>query len=318
VLGDLRLTGGTAPANLQFNQDSSKFRPKLPSLRIVSISATTESGPVACLHVLARRSDIPTKEPVALSVHSRCTSWAIKGWGVGWVVAALASSHDFAMMLEDDIDIALYVAAVGVAASSGQLKGGKPAITLALGDRVTPAGFSRLLCAARLPSGALRIGGPPFAVGDAPAEGLKLSPKHVQQLYGMSAPSLHVLHIADCTMLRDRDVAVLVNTAPGLRHVHLGGAAGLTDSTMFALLGCTQLVSVRLGGFTKVTANGVAVVLMLLKGLQELCLDGLQGGESNAVPVPRALQCMPPAAAALWAESKTAGGQCAAWRRAVA
>jgi hypothetical protein len=291
LLAELHLTDATTPDDLHFNQGSSKFRPKLPSLRTLDMSVMTAARMVGCLDVLARWSDVPTKATAELAF-TACNPIAVKGWGLGWVAAAVASTQHLAVVLEDDDDVALYVAAV----SSAPLEGFEP--TVVLGEHVTPAGFSRLLCAARLPSSALKV--------DIHPAGLKLTSEHMHQLYGMSAPELRSLHVSDCGALTDRDVAVLLSTVPGLRQLHLGGAAGLTDSALFALLGCPQLASVRLGGPTKLTTDGVATVLVLLKELQDLCLYDLLE-EDMLFFVAAVCQRLPPAAADVWAGSKRQG-----------
>jgi hypothetical protein len=315
LLAEVDLLEVDAP-DLHFNQDTSKFRPQLPSLTTVTISGHQPLCIMGCLGVLARWSELPTKTCLAdleMCV-PECTPITIKGWGLGWMAAAIASRLHFALMLMDDDDVALYVAAVAAAACNDQLHGCEP--TVMLGALVTPAGFSRLLCAPHLPSKALKIGGPPVEHGVL-VTGPRLLSEHMQQLYGVAARRLHSLSIADCSMLNDQDVAALLSALPRVRRLHLGGAARLTDAALAALLGCTQLVSVRLGWATKVTASGVAVVLMLLKGLQELCLDGLQGAELSVL-APRVRQCMPEAAAALWAERMSAVGDSATWSKVAA
>jgi hypothetical protein len=276
LVADLGLENASTPPDVHFNEDTSKFLPKLRSLKTVAVESVFLE--VACLNVLARWSNIPTLEPVAL----RLSVWgpvSIQGWGVGWVAAALASRRDLTVVLADDDDIALYVAAAAATASSARVACCDP--TVLLGESVTPAGFSRLLCAAQLPSNALRIGAPYVGNGVA-GPGLKLTPEYGQQLYGMSAPGLHLLHITDCSMLTDWDVAVLVGALPGLRRLQLGGAALLTDAALIALVGCPQLVSVRLGVLDIVTAKGIVMALVLLKELRELWLDDLSREPSAA------------------------------------
>jgi hypothetical protein len=144
------------------------------------------------------------------------------------------------------------------------------------------------------------------------ASGLVLSSGHFQVLTRMEACSLESLHIADCSLLHNRNVAVLASAAPGLRLLRLEGAARLTDSALYALLGCLQLVCVRVGGAEKVQADGVVVLLMMLQKLQEVSVAGQQ------VPMLVAgfERCMVrKAVAAKWTVAHGSAGQWATWKR---
>jgi hypothetical protein len=139
-----------------------------------------------------------------------------------------------------------------------------------------------MLCAAHLPSKALHIGDAaaghqiqPYCIGW--AGGLTLTPAHMQALAGKSAPSLESLRVADCSLLRDQDVAALVNAVPGLQNLKLERASGLTDSSLYALLGCKRLQFLYLGGCgMKITVDGVGVMLKLLKLLREVWVGGVK------------------------------------------
>jgi hypothetical protein len=314
----LHLTNATAP-DLRYNPDLCKFRPLLPSLETVAMdhfrSRVTmdhaAANVAACLHVLARWTAIPAATVLRLQLPGHL---AVKGWGAGWLPAALASTDpEAAVVLVDDNDVDHYLAALLQRALSGRDEGGKHSVLL--GQCVSPGGFGRVLCAAHLPSKALHIGdgdhaAQPYYLGW--TAGLRLRASQLFALARVSAPGLESLRIADCSLLKDKSAAVLVSAAPGLRQLRQEGAARLTDRTLFALPGCRRLEALHLGGPAKITADGVVVLVVLLKDLREVSVSGLLV-QALVAGVQGWMAHQPPALR--WNLSQGPDGRSAAWTR---
>jgi hypothetical protein len=264
-----------------FNPAARQYRPVLPSLEAFSYADNPNA--VEILHNLARGTDLGKPATLAVDVRDPPSAQlAVKGWGIGWLQAAFSTPglRELPVVLVDDTDVDAYVAALN-GLDSAQL-GFKHSV--ALGAAVTPEALCALLSSAKLPSAALVLQDlEPAHVAISVigwAKSLQLDSTHLRALHGRgvaAAANLQILSIPDAKLLTDRDLALLARAAPGLRSLQLlqpAGESKLTDLGMYALLACRQLEVVEIAMAGKVTAQGVAVLLTVLAGLQQLRLEG--------------------------------------------
>jgi hypothetical protein len=284
-LADLQITHAATPPEYQSSlysnsRNSSKNaavhpRTTMPPLKTFSMDAMSAAEVAAGLHLLARWSYIPARHIAASCNFHIGSPLSVKGWGRGWLPTVMSSASPRpAIALADDDDVRRYVAEMDSLPSGLR---SACSSTVLLGRSVTPAGFSRLLCAAQLPSKELHIGDAvasdchavqPYYIGW--TGGLRLTPAHLQALAGQAAPGLESLHIADCSHLGDGDVGALVSAARGLRQLHLERAGALTDASLYALLACPHLRGLYLGGAVNVTVCAAGQILKLLEHLNEV------------------------------------------------
>jgi hypothetical protein len=313
-LQQLRLHVMATDEGGHYNPEASKYRPSWPALSHVTLSSDALGLPT--LHALARWTDIP----ITCTAHFLCTPstgrLAVRGWGAGWLHAALTDHglRRLPMVLVDDADAATYVGALERldAAQLGFRH------HLCVGSDVTPAGFRRLAAAAQLPAGALLINEQAQGPCEAAVIGWRgwLVPrtehfKAVSTLGGGVLPALQSLRLAHCTLMGDRDVALLASAAPGLRRLKLQHAPRLTDAALYALLGCQRLEWLTVTEAAKVTSSGVLALLTLCGALVEVEISGPAARELAAMA--EQVAEADPDVAELWADA--VGGAGVSWTK---
>jgi hypothetical protein len=185
-----------------FNPEASQYRAVLPSLE--AFSYLNDSQALEILHALARGTDLGRPAALAVDVRNPATAQlAVKGWGVGWLQATLATAglRELPVVLVDDADVATYLAALSRLDSS-QLAFSN---SVFLGAAVTPTAFCWLLSSAKLPSAALVLKDmAPVQVTTSVigwVKSLQLDSRHLRALHGQPGAAAATFPTANCSRI---------------------------------------------------------------------------------------------------------------------
>jgi hypothetical protein len=274
-LAELHLKNITDAEEPPSNPNSSEAYATLHAVQSIHLTGGFAWGGTGCspMHALARMTRIPAT--TKLCPPQRLS---IKGWGSGWLPAALATMPSTTsqegrriVIAADDVDVDVYLAAV---ASMRPSQWPECSLVLWLGRQVSKEAFTRLLSCAHQPPVTLEVDSAVHGKLESYAlnwEGcIDLGASHFRALCGLAAPQLVALVLADCGQLTNDDVWMLAGACHALKDLKLLGASKLGDPALYLLAaGCKQLQRVQLT-HASVTAEGVVVALTTLGQLQRL------------------------------------------------